>query len=135
MHTSDFALVAYASWTLALVVAIACLRASLTLRGKRAANSFSVTGDDVSPFSGRLCRAHANCVENLPVFAVIVLAARLSGHAAAVDPIAPWIVTARVAQSSVHLASTSPRAVTIRFVFFALQLGGLAACIARLVLA
>ena len=74
MHASDFALVAYASWTLALVFAIACLRASLTLRGKRAANAFSVTGDDVSPFSGRLCRAHANCVENLPVFAVIVIA-------------------------------------------------------------
>lgn len=135
MHTSDLALVAYASWTLALVFAIACLRASLTLTGKRAANGFSVTGDDVSPFSGRLCRAHANCVENLPVFAAVVVAARLSGHAAAVDPIAPWIVAARVAQSSVHLVSTSPRAVTIRFVFFALQLGALAVCIARVVLA
>lgn len=45
------------------------------------------------------------------------------------------LVAARVAQSSVHLVSTSPRAVTVRFVFFALQLGALAVCVARVALA
>jgi uncharacterized MAPEG superfamily protein len=97
------------------------LRAVLTLRGPRSANSFSVWGDDVSPFSGRLCRAHANCYENLPAFASIVVVAAISGHPSITDPLALWALAARVGQSTVHLISTHNRAVQLRFAFLLAQ--------------
>ena len=67
MQSSTLALLGYAAWTLLLLGAIAALRGILVSSGKRAANSFAVTGEDVSPFSARLCRAHANCYENLQI--------------------------------------------------------------------
>jgi hypothetical protein len=38
------------------------------------------------------------------------------------DPLAWWLVAARVLQSSVHLASLSVMAVNVRFTFFAVQM-------------
>ena len=94
---------------------------SLVLSGRRRANSFTPWGDDVSPFSARLCRAHANCVENLPIFAAIVVVAVLTDASHVTDPLALWVMAARIAQSAVHLASTSTRAVAVRFAFMAAQ--------------
>ena len=121
VNTTALALVAYAAWTLALLGGIAVLRGALTLLRRRAANAFSVSGDDVSPFSGRLCRAHANCYENLPVFASLTLTAIATGHVEITDALALWAVGARVAQSITHLTSTSVRAVELRFGFFFVQ--------------
>ncbi len=70
----------------------------------------------------RLCRAHANCYENLPVFAAVILVATVTGNAAITDPLARWVLVARVAQSTVHLLSTSELAVMTRATFFAVQL-------------
>jgi uncharacterized MAPEG superfamily protein len=123
MTPSLFALIGLAVWTLTLLAGIALLRMRLTLTGKRAANAFAVNGDDVSPFSARLCRAHANCCENIGVLAAIIAAAVLSGASHVTDPLAPWLLAARVAQSVTHLVSTSNAAVTLRFVFFGIQLG------------
>jgi uncharacterized MAPEG superfamily protein len=70
----------------------------------------------------RILRAHANCAENLPVFAALVLAHSLArGVAPSVAPAATLILHARVAQSLAHWTSTSPTWVGIRFGFFALQ--------------
>lgn len=121
MNTSAFALLGYAAWTLALLGGIAVLRSTLTVSGQRAANSFAVSGEDVSPFSARLCRAHANCYENLPAFASIVLLAIVSGNAHITNPLALWVLAARVGQSTVHLVSTSNRAVQLRFAFLFAQ--------------
>ncbi len=121
MSASAIALVGYAAWTLFLLGMIAVVRGSLTLSGQRAANSFGVDGSDVSPFSNRLCRAHANCYENLPVFAALVLVAMSTGNAAITNALAPWALAARVAQSTTHLASTSSLAVQARFGFFLAQ--------------
>ena len=121
MSTSNMALLFYCAWSICLLSAIAVLRGTLTLRGTRSANSFSVSGDDVSPFSARLCRAHANCYENLPAFAGIILVAALSGHTELTDPLALWVCAARVGQSTIHIISTSNSAVAIRFGFLFLQ--------------
>jgi uncharacterized MAPEG superfamily protein len=118
---SAAALVGFAAWTLFLLALIAVLRGSLTLSGRRAANSFGVDGSDVSPFAHRLCRAHANCFESLPAFAALVLVALVTGHAEVTDPLAPWALGARVGQSTVHLVSTSSLAVQLRFAFFLVQ--------------
>ncbi|MGQ0709539.1 MAG: MAPEG family protein [Rhodoferax sp.] len=116
------ALLVYAAWTMALVSAIAALRVYLSMTGQRRPNAFSPAGDDVSPFSGRLCRAHANCYENLPIFAALVLVAQLSGNAAITDGLAWVVVGARMLQSCVHLASTRSKAVMLRFFFMLVQL-------------
>ena len=44
-----------------------------------------------------------------------------AGRTAITDPLAPWLLGARVVQSVVHLASLSEAAVTVRFGFFAVQ--------------
>ena len=122
MNPSGLALAGYATWTLLLLGLIAALRGSLTLSGEREPNSFDVDGADVSPFSNRLCRAHANCCENLPVFASLVLLALVTGNAAITDPLALWVLIARVGQSTTHLISTANIAVLMRFGFFLVQL-------------
>ena len=121
MSASAIAVVGFAAWTLFLVGMIAVLRSALTLSGQRAANSFGVDGTDVSPFSNRLCRAHANCYEGLPVFAALVLVAIATGQAAVTDPLALWVLAARVGQSTTHLISTGSLAVQVRFGFFLAQ--------------
>lgn len=123
MSPSGLALIGYVSWTLLLAIAIVTHRTVLVLGKKRAANDFDPSGSDVSEFSGRLCRAHANCYENLAMFAALVLLAMVTGNDAITDPLARWVLVARVAQSGVHLTSTSELAVTIRVAFFLVQVG------------
>lgn len=123
MSPSALALVGYAAWTLLLAITIITYRTGFVLTKKRAANSFTPSGEEVSPFSARLCRAHANCYENLPIFAALILLALVTDHAGITDSLAPWVLVARVAQSLVHLISTSEIAVTIRATLFTVQLG------------
>lgn len=70
----------------------------------------------------RIARAHMNCVESLPVFGGILAIAVMTSRTAVTDPLALWFVLARVAQSSVHLISTSVLAVNIRFAAFFVQI-------------
>jgi uncharacterized MAPEG superfamily protein len=123
MSPSALALVGYAAWTLLLAIAIVLFRTVITAKKERRANEFAPSGDDVSPFSGRLCRAHANCCENLPVFAALILTALVIDDAAITDPLAGWVVGARVSQSLVHLISISEMAVILRATLFMVQLG------------
>ncbi len=121
-HSTLCALLIYAAWTLLLVTGIAMLRfREVQFRGHRI-NTFLTSGEDVSPFSGRLCRAHANCYENLPVFATLVGVALACGHADITGPLALWCVAARIGQSAVHLYSTRSRWVMLRFFFMVAQL-------------
>ncbi len=123
MSPSVLALVGYVAWTILLATTIVFYRTLLVLKKERAANDFLPSGEDVSPFSNRLCRAHANCYENLPVFAALILLALVTGTAGITDPLARWVLVARVAQSTVHLISTSEMAVSLRAVFLLVQLG------------
>ena len=116
------ALLGYALWFMALSLMIAGVRVALVLQGKKAANDFNATGEDIGGFSVRLARAHANTFENLPAFAAIALAAVVSGQGAVMDPYAMWILYARLAQSVVHMASTSVIAVNLRFALYLVQI-------------
>lgn len=121
MTPSMIALVGFAGWTVTLLLGIGGLRTFVAVSGRKAANTFRPDGADVSPFSNRLCRAHANCYENLPIFAALVLAAALTGNGAATDSQAYVFLGARLAQSVTHLISTSVVAVQLRFAFFLVQ--------------
>jgi uncharacterized MAPEG superfamily protein len=71
----------------------------------------------------RLARAHANCVEGLPIFGGLMLVAILAGKSSITDPLAYAFLCARVLQSVIHLSSLSALAVKLRFSAFAVQMG------------
>lgn len=70
----------------------------------------------------RLARAHANCIEGLPLFGGLLLVAIATDRTAITDPLAYLFLGSRVFQSVVHLVSLSPAAVTTRFAAFAVQM-------------
>lgn len=115
------ALLVYILWMLLLLGMLAGLRTGMTLTGAKKANSFSPDGTDVSDFSNRLCRAHANCYESFPIFGGLLLLAIASDSMAITDGLAYIMIGARLAQSLIHLFSTSESAVFVRFGFFLVQ--------------
>jgi len=119
---SAIALTGFIAWTLLLLVLMEAIRSQLVLRGKVPANGFTPDNANLSPFMQRLARAHANCVENLPIFGGLLLVAMATGHTSLTDPLAYVFLGARVFQSLVHLVSVSSSAVTIRFTAFAVQM-------------
>lgn len=123
MSPSLLALLGFIAWTLLLLVIMETIRSRLVLTGAVAANGFQPDNANLSPFMQRLARAHANCLEGLPVFGGLLLLAAVAGRTAVTDPLAWLLLGARVVQSLIHLASTSPAAVTARFTAFAVQMG------------
>jgi uncharacterized MAPEG superfamily protein len=121
-NVSATVLVGLAAWTLCLLILMETLRTRLILMKALAANEFKPDNSNLSPFMQRLARAHANCVESLPVFGALLIAALLTNRAGVTNPLAPWLFAARLIQSSVHLASLSVPAVYIRFTAFAVQI-------------
>ncbi len=116
-------LTAFITWALLILVLMEVIRSQLVLSGKVVANGFTPDNAGLSPFMQRLARAHANCVESLPVFGGLLLVAIVTGHTAITDPLAYVFLGCRFIQSLVHLASTSATAVKVRFTFFAVQMG------------
>jgi uncharacterized MAPEG superfamily protein len=97
-------------------------RSKLVLTKAVAANGFTPDNSNLSPFMQRLARAHANCVEGLPVFGGLMVIAVVAGRSSITDPLAYLFLSARIVQSVIHLSSLSALAVTLRFVAFAVQM-------------
>ena len=114
MSPSALALVGYTAWMLLLSIWIIGWRTVLVFAGRFPANASTPGQEEISPLAQRLSRAHANCYENLPMFGALVLVAIATGNAAITDPLARWLLVARVAQSAVHVMSTSVMAVNVR---------------------
>lgn len=117
------ALTGFIAWTLVLLVLMEAIRSKMVAAKEIAANGFVPDNANLSPFMQRLARAHANCLEGLPIFGGLMLVALVTSRAAVTDPLAYVLLGARIVQSCIHLASLSPGAVTARFVAFAVQMG------------
>jgi uncharacterized MAPEG superfamily protein len=122
MSTSAWVLTLFIAWTLFLLVVMEIIRAALVASGRVAANGFTPDNSNLSPFMQRLARAHANCIEGIPIFGGLLVVALLTDRAGLTDPLAPWLLAARILQSSIHLASISVFAVSARFFAFAVQI-------------
>lgn len=109
------------AWFLLLLLSLGAFRTSLVMKNQRAANSFAPSGEDLSDVGKRLTRAHANCYEYLPAAFAALLYAIATGQTGLTDGLAYIFLAARIAQSVVHLISTSRLFVTIRFAFFIVQ--------------
>lgn len=124
MLLSEWALLGFVTWTLLLVlVGTGVPRISAVLRKQARPNSFNPSVPHGTDRYQRSMRAHLNCVENLPVFAALVL---LGAVRAVPGELFQWaafaVLPARVLQSVVHIASGRSRAVLVRFAFFSIQL-------------
>ncbi len=130
-------LLAFALWTvLLLLFTIGIYRWTRILTGRVEIKAFRADNVQGDNWYSRAMRAHANCIENLPVFGAIVFAlyaSNLSGGL--IDILAAVIVLARIGQSITHVAFTQTNTVAfIRFIFFFAQLAcfiGLAALVVR----
>lgn len=124
MLLSELALLGFTVWTIALVIGgVGVTRVTQVLTKQARANSFDPRVPHGSERYQRSMRAHLNCVENLPIFAALVLlgtACSMTGWQFQAAAFA--VLPARVLQSAVHIASGRNRAVLLRFVFFSVQL-------------
>lgn len=117
------ALLGLAAWMLVLLFVMVNQRGLLVLSGKMRVNAFAPDGSNTPEgFGRRLVRAHANCVENLPLLFAVLLYALATGNTAITDGLAVLLLAARVFQSVMHLISTSPIFVWLRFAGFMVQL-------------
>ncbi|MBK6630120.1 MAG: MAPEG family protein [Betaproteobacteria bacterium] len=122
MNATLIALTGFIAWTLFLLVLMELVRSKLVLTKVVPANGFQPDNANLSPFMRRLARAHANCLEGLPIFGGLMLIAVVAGQSAVTDPLAYLLLAARIVQSVIHLASLSPVAVTLRFMAFSVQM-------------
>jgi len=132
MTVPTWMLLGFATWTIVLLAStIGIYRWFNIFAGRASVNGFSADQPEGAEWYKRSMRAHANCIENLPVFAAIVVALHVSGAGGPVaDAASIAVLVARVMQSLVHvcLPQTSS-VVSVRFSFLMVQLVGFFALI------
>lgn len=118
------ALLIYIVWTLVLALSYATYRLPLVLTGKKTANHWERgQAVDDPAILVRAKAAHLNCLENLPLFAALVLVAAATGQSETINAVAGVLIAARIGQSLVHLIGTSFALVFIRASLFLVQVG------------
>lgn len=118
-------LLAFAGWTLlSMTLTVGTYRWYHILSGRKHIGEFSEYRIEGQDWYKRALRAHANCVENLPVYGAIVLAIVATGTSSTLlDMLAVVFLIARIAQTSVHVGfQHSDLSATVRFLFFFTQL-------------
>lgn len=123
--TAVTALMCFVVWTILLALSYATYRVPLILSGSRKASHWERNGSQASddpPMLQRAKGAHLNCVENLPLFAAVVLAGLATNQAAVVDGVAAYVFYARVVQSGMHLLGQSFVFIAVRATFFLIQI-------------
>ena len=117
-------LLAFATWTLlVLLFTIGIYRWSHIFSGRVPIRDFPADAAGGADWYKRATRAHANCIENLPVFGAIVFGLHV-GHVtgALVDTLAVTVVIARIFQSLVHICFVHTNTVaSVRFGFYFVQ--------------
>jgi len=93
------------------------------LTGRAAISSFPPDQPHGSDWYKRAMRAHANCIENLPVYGAIVLVLVATGTTGRVfDVPAVILLLARICQTTAHIAfEQTDRVVAFVFGFYFVQ--------------
>jgi uncharacterized MAPEG superfamily protein len=123
MNPTLTVLAGFVAWSLFLLVLMEIIRSKLVLTKAVPPNGFTPDNSNLSPFMQRLARAHANCVEGLPIFGGLMVIAVLAGKSSITDPLASTFLCARIVQSLIHLSSLSVFAAMLRFSAFVVQMG------------
>jgi uncharacterized MAPEG superfamily protein len=117
-------LLGFATWTaLLLLFTIGVYRWSRIFSGRVPIRDFPADASGGEDWYRRATRAHANCIENLPVFGAIVFALWVSNVTGAlVDALSVTVLVARICQSTVHVSFVHTNTVASwRFTFFFVQ--------------
>jgi len=125
MTVPVWVLLGFAFWTLiTLLGSVGVYRWGRILTGRARLNEFPADVPHGSDWYRRAMRAHANCVENLPVYAAIVVAIIASGvQSKTLDVLAIILLVARVFQTITHIAfEPTNTMVGVRFAFYFTQL-------------
>lgn len=118
-------LLLFAAWTLlSLIATVGVHRWSRILAGRASIAEWRADLPQGDERYRRAMRAHANCVENLPVYGAVVLAMVAAGvRGTTLDVLAIVLIAARVCQTLVHVVPEQTNAVAaVRFGFFLVQL-------------
>lgn len=137
MTVPVWVLLGFAAWTLlTLFCSVGVYRWSHILTGRAQIKEFRADVAQGADWYQRAMRAHANCIENLPVYGAIVVALQASGiRSSAIDELAIVLLVARVGQTVTHIACTpSNIAAGVRFAFFFTQAASMVAMIAVIAL-
>ncbi len=114
----------FAGWTLAVLTAsIGVYRWSRILSGRATIAEWRADATQGSEWYQRAMRAHMNCVENLPVYGAVALAAALSEVGGReLDALAVTFLAARIGQSLVHITRPQTELVAaLRFGLYFVQ--------------
>jgi uncharacterized MAPEG superfamily protein len=129
-------LLGFAAWTVLLLSAtVGVYRWARILSGRASVSSFRADQLEGEDWYRRSMRAHANCIENLPVFGAIVLALSVGGVGGPViNVLCVLVLVSRVLQSLVHVSHAQTDAfVAVRFSMLCVQLISFAALIVLVV--
>jgi len=129
-------LLGFATWTVILLLfTVGVYRWSRILTGRAAIRDFRADQVEGEEWYRRAMRAHANCIENLPVFGAIVFALYVSGIGGpTVSFLSITVLVARVVQSLVHVCLLQTNLVaSVRFAFFFVQIASFLALIMMVV--
>jgi uncharacterized MAPEG superfamily protein len=124
MNIPVLVLLGFAAWTLlTLFASIGVYRWSRILTGRASIADWRADLPQGSDWYQRAMRAHMNCVENLPVYAAIVVALTATGlQSPAIDRLAMTMLAARIGQTVAHIALPPTNAATsLRFALFFIQ--------------
>ncbi len=125
MTIPQWTLLGFAAWTLLLLMAtVGVYRWGNILFAKAAIASFPHDAPEGAGWYQRGTRAHANCIENLPVFGVVIYLISITGlQGPVVDTLCIATLAARIVQSCVHISHVQTNAfVAVRFSFYSVQL-------------
>jgi uncharacterized MAPEG superfamily protein len=125
LTTPLWVLLGFALWTIVVLMAgVGIRRWTLILGGRAQLTDFPADAPHGTVPYRRAVRAHANCVENLPVYGAIVVVAFAAGvNTPTLDVLAVIVLGARVAQSLVHMLLNETNATVLaRFLFFLAQI-------------
>lgn len=125
MTVPVWTLLGFAAWTVLLLIStVGVYRWSRILTGRVPIREFRADQVEGEDWYRRAMRAHANCIENLPVFGAIVLALYVAGVGGfTVDFLSIGVLAARITQSLVHVCLVQTNYVAaVRFAFFLVQL-------------
>lgn len=125
MTVPVWVLLGFAAWTvLTLLGTIGWYRWSRIVTGRAEIKDFRADEPQGSDWYRRAMRAHANCLENLPLYTAVVVVIVVTGvRSATLDRLAVALLAARVCQTIVHVALPPTNFATgLRFILFFTQL-------------
>ena len=125
MNIPQWTLLGFVAWTLLLLMAtVGVYRWGNILFAHVAIASFRHDAPEGAGWYQRGTRAHANCIENLPVFGAIVYLITVIGlEGPMVNALCIATLAARIVQSCVHISHEQTNAfVAVRFSFYSVQL-------------